>query len=1075
MSDSIVTLAAQAGFLVDWQDAHGKTQRVPDDTLAALLKQIGLPCDSPEALRESFATLQAESPAQSIAPLITGTIDRAIVLDAGVLQAGMPYTIRLEHGGDIQGVVESAQEGERNAPVEATAKVNAASSEALAAEAASGIAVEPAVMQRVQLAAVQQAGYHQLEMAGHQVCLAIAPVQCFSVADALGTSAVEATTDTAKGAASNPARKNATRAATGAATNAAISARGATPTHGAPHIVSTAPRLWGLSAQVYGVRRNGDGGVGDFTSLAVLARESALSGASALAISPMHAMFSADPGKCSPYSPSSRLFVNVLHVDPEHIFGATNVRAAVEALNLQPTLSELESAPLIDWPSVADAKLALLRYCFDQRFIDKLADMPEALSQFREAGGTALEQHARFEALHAYRVKKWLGRDGDRDADHDDDNGNDRDANANDDFDDIADARAAYDWRYWPKELQDPDSAAVAAFVAGHRNEVDFHIFLQWLADCGLANAQQAARDAGMPIGLIADLAVGCDSAGSQTWSQPSTMLQRVSVGAPPDLFNQAGQAWGLTTFSPRALRTQGFRPFTEMVRHAFAHAGGIRVDHILGLRRLWLVPEGESARKGAYLYYPVEDLLRLLALESWRHRAVVIGEDLGTVPPGLREQLAEAGLLGMRVLWFEREPYDASSPSGGAIASAPGGRRRKTAAAQSSASGARTSSKAHTTADEHPERVPQESEPASAARLDKSVAKGAINQRADEDNESRTDKHSANHLDKHADKGIDQRPDKRSDIAAITDLSDIGELDELTDIRGMVSLSDEVDDLFSNDDDGDDDNGSDGVRAGYPHRGADTSAADTTERPSNHVSDNATQRVSATAPSPQAASARDTFIPPQRWSADAIAMTTTHDLPTIAGWWDGQDIVWRQRIGQSSSDEGALRREQAERLTDRALLWRVMIDAGVVPAGSTEPADAPVDAILRLVAMTAAPLALFPMEDILGLEEQPNLPGSTDEHPNWRRRLPFSLEHIKEHGAAAESIYQRWKLIDTSRTASQLGKKASAPDPAQTLAARMRNKPAAETRPPSDAADSTDGTGASPDARSTTRTRSPT
>ena len=1096
MSESIVTLAAQAGFLVDWQDAHGKTQRVPDDTLAALLKQIGLPCDTPEALAESIKTLEAESPSQSIAPLITGTIDRDIVLAAGVIQPGMRYVIHLEHGDDIEGEVitmpeETAQDDVIASPSSGTVTSSTSTS-------ASGVPPGTASPQRVQIAAVHQAGYHQLDIAGHQVCLAIAPVQCFSVADALSASAVSKTQNaslrSASAGANNFTSKNEARHAPSnaaakvsrtAATNAAISTPGATPAHGAPHVAPTAPRLWGLSAQVYGVRRNGDGGIGDFTSLAMLAQESALSGASALAISPMHAMFSADPGKCSPYSPSSRLFVNVLHIDPEHLFGATTVRDAVAALNLQPTLSELESAPLIDWPGVAEAKLALLRYCFDHGFIDENASLREALSAFREAGGTTLEQHARFEALHAHRVNAWLSRhqddesDADQDGNHDssgrervpdasgasgngNDNGNDNDNGG--DVDDIHDAQSAYDWRHWPKALQDPESAAIAAFVADHRTEIDFHIFLQWLADSGLAHAQQAARDAGMPIGLIADLAVGCDSAGSQTWSQPTTMLQRVSVGAPPDLFNQAGQAWGLTTFSPRALRTQGFRPFTDMVRHAFAHAGGIRVDHILGLRRLWLVPEGESASKGAYLYYPVDDLLRLLALESWRHRAVVIGEDLGTVPPGLREQLAEAGLLGMRVLWFEREPYDASSPSGGTGTGSHGARSAKSAAAQRSQAQAASQSQhiagadTETTGDQTRHDETNEDQ-ASGYRHGNADADADANQDADERD----------------DVGIHAGSDKRSDIADITDLSDLGELDELTDIFGAADLADEGDDLFS------DEEGKRPSASSSPRKTS--SVADSMNDGKEAPSD---QRVSATAPSTQASSARDTFVPPQRWSIDAIAMTTTHDLPTIAGWWDGQDIVWRQRIGQSSADEGALRREQAERLTDRALLWRSMIDAGVVPAGSTEPADAPVDAILRLVAMTAAPLALFPMEDILGLEDQPNLPGSTHEHPNWRRRLPFSLEHIKEPGPAGELIHQRWKLIDSSRTASRTATEKSAAqgvrETTNTRPVRTSNPQGVDTRPhSSDANNASDGTGstghtgntAHTDARSTTRTRS--
>ncbi|BBI63762.1 hypothetical protein HSBAA_50680 [Vreelandella sulfidaeris] len=159
-----------------------------------------------------------------------------------------------------------------------------------------------------------------------------------------------------------------------------------------------------------------------------------------------------------------------------------------------------------------------------------------------------------------------------------------------------------------------------------------------------------------MTIGLITDLAVGADAGGSQTWSRQTDMLEGVSIGAPPDLFNGQGQDWGLAAFSPFGLKRSGFRSFIDMLRSAFAHAGGLRIDHILGLMRLWLVPHGASPTEGGYLSYPLEDMLRLVALESWRHRGIVIGEDLGTVAPGFRQRLAARGILGMQVLWFEQD-----------------------------------------------------------------------------------------------------------------------------------------------------------------------------------------------------------------------------------------------------------------------------------------------------------------------------------------------------------------------------------------------------------------------------------
>ncbi|WP_347328211.1 4-alpha-glucanotransferase, partial [Ralstonia pseudosolanacearum] len=204
---------------------------------------------------------------------------------------------------------------------------------------------------------------------------------------------------------------------------------------------------------------------------------------------------------------------------------------------------------------------------------------------------------------------------------------------------------------------------AVRAFARDHPDAVDFHRFLQWAAARQLAAAQRAAEDAGMAIGLIADLAVGTDGAGSHAWSRQQDLLIGLTVGAPPDVFNAQGQSWGLTTFSPRAMRTQGFAAFLEMLRAVMAVPGGVRIDHVLGLMRLWVIPDGARALDGVYLRYPLRDLLRLIALESWRNRCIVIGEDLGTVPAGLRAQLADAGLLGMRILWFERDDARPEAP----------------------------------------------------------------------------------------------------------------------------------------------------------------------------------------------------------------------------------------------------------------------------------------------------------------------------------------------------------------------------------------------------------------------------
>lgn len=324
--------------------------------------------------------------------------------------------------------------------------------------------------------------------------------------------------------------------------------------------------------------------------------------------------------------------------------------------------------------------------------------------------------------------------------------------------------------------------AAYADFAARDAGDGDvpLQLFAQWLAARSWSNVQQCARQAGMHIGLISDLAVGFDPHGAEAAAWPDAVLPGLVLGAPPDAFNADGQAWGISSYSPHALRATGFAPFITLLRAVMRGRGGVRIDHILGLMRLWVLPQGGSASDGVYLRYPFEDLLRLLALESWRNRCIVIGEDLGVIPDGLRERLAERGVLGIDVLMFTRD------------------------------------------------------------------ADGA-------------------------------------------------------------------------------------------------------------------------------------FLPPARWRTSAVATTTTHDLPTLAGWKCGRDLDWRQRLGTGGQIDRQA--EDARRAQDVARL------AAQVEADGGDGAQ--LQDWLAFVAHSPAPLALLPAEDALGLEEQPNLPGVVEDHPNWRRRLP--------------------------------------------------------------------------------------
>ncbi len=382
-------------------------------------------------------------------------------------------------------------------------------------------------------------------------------------------------------------------------------------------------RGWATAAQIYSLRTAGDGGIGNLRGVADLGRAAGAAGADALAISPMHALFGAAPGHFSPYSPSTRLFYNPLHASVDLAFpGGEFANLAVEA-GVAEEMARLEALPEVDWMAATPARMALFR-----RLYAALRDRSEshespfmAFHQFRRDASPLLKSHAVFEVLH----KRFVERD------------------------------QLWNWRDWPDEMRQPDSQGVADFAAEHSDDLGFEIFLQWIVGRSYAEAQRVCRVSGMAIGLVADLAIGMDGSGSHAWSRQHEILHGVELGAPPDYYSADGQKWGLTNFSPRGLAASGFSPFIETLRAGLRYVGGLRVDHVMGMSRLWLVPKGASPREGAFVAYPSETLFRLAALESLRHNAVLIGEDLGTLPDGFRDYLRSQGVAGMRVLRFEK------------------------------------------------------------------------------------------------------------------------------------------------------------------------------------------------------------------------------------------------------------------------------------------------------------------------------------------------------------------------------------------------------------------------------------
>ena len=372
-----------------------------------------------------------------------------------------------------------------------------------------------------------------------------------------------------------------------------MSVPGRTRCHVAPSLTE-APG-WGVFCQLYELRSNRGWGIGDFADLAALARICGAAGADFLGVNPVHALFTALPERASPFSPSNRRFLNPLYIAPD-LLGAER--------------PAMQDGDHVDYPAVARAKLGALRRVFDSCRPD--ADFDDFVAQ----GGYALHQHALFEALSHHHGGGWQD---------------------------------------WPVPFHDPHSAAVADFARRNRPDVQFHLWLQWIARQQLHAAQQAAKDAGMRVGLYLDLAVGEALDGSATWSGTAVSLPDLTIGAPPDMFSEDGQNWQLAAPSPVALRETDFAPYHAMIAAQLQDAGALRIDHAMALWQLFLIPRDAPAAAGTHLRFPLADMLRVLAEASQSHQALIIGEDLGFVPDGFRDSMQKAGVLSYRIVYFEK------------------------------------------------------------------------------------------------------------------------------------------------------------------------------------------------------------------------------------------------------------------------------------------------------------------------------------------------------------------------------------------------------------------------------------
>ncbi|MDE9619053.1 4-alpha-glucanotransferase [Citrobacter portucalensis] len=392
-----------------------------------------------------------------------------------------------------------------------------------------------------------------------------------------------------------------------------------------PQALLAGKKLWGACVQLYTLRSEKNWGIGDFGDLRTMLVDVAQRGGAFIGLNPIHALYPANPESASPYSPSSRRWLNVIYID---VNAVNDFRLSKEAQAwwqkpaTQQALQRARDAEWVDYSAVTALKMTALRMAW-KSFSARDDEQMAAFRQFVAQEGDSLYWQAAFDALHAHQVKEDALRWG---------------------------------WPVWPEAFQSVDSPEVKRFCEEHRDDVDFYLWLQWLAYTQFADCWKTSQGFAMPIGLYRDLAVGVAEGGAETWCDRELYCLKASVGAPPDILGPLGQNWGLPPMDPHIITARAYEPFIELLRANMQNCGALRIDHVMSMLRLWWIPYGETADHGAYVHYPVDDLLSILALESKRHHCMVIGEDLGTVPVEIVSKLRDSGVYSYKVLYFEND-----------------------------------------------------------------------------------------------------------------------------------------------------------------------------------------------------------------------------------------------------------------------------------------------------------------------------------------------------------------------------------------------------------------------------------